>query len=58
MATEILNREHRNSVRIKRQEQVSYFNVSLFGEQKNFLHEIMGKIEASVFQLPVIYDCK
>ena len=33
----------------KRQEQVSYFNVSLFGEPKNFLREIMSKIEASVF---------
>ena len=49
MGTEILNREHRNSVRIKRQEQVSYFNVSLFGEPKNFLSEIMGKLKLQSF---------
>ncbi len=41
--------QHRNSVRIKdKNKLVSYFNVSLFGEPKTFLREIMGKIEASV----------
>ena len=42
--------QHRNSVRIKdKNKSLSYFNVSMFGEPKNFLREIMGKIEASVF---------
>ena len=33
----------------KRQEQVSYFNVSHARRTEKFFHEIMGKIEASVF---------
>ena len=47
MATEILNNIAILSQ--KRQEQVSYFNVSLLGEQKSFHREVIGKIEALVF---------
>ena len=43
------NYEQRCNSVTKRQEQVGYFDVSLLGEPKNFLHENMGKIEALVF---------
>ena len=38
-----------NSVSKKTRTRVSYVKVSLLGEPKNFLLEIMGKIEALVF---------
>ena len=47
MATETLNNIAILSQ--KRQEQVSYFNVSHARRTEKFFHEIMGKIEASVF---------
>ena len=47
MATEILNNIAILSQ--KRQEQVSYFNVSLRGEHESFHREVIGKIEALVF---------
>ena len=61
MATEILNNIAILSQ--KRQEQVSYFNDSLFVEQKNVLREVMEKIEALLFynrkKRDIIYiNCK